>query len=200
MAADQLARVLARLDALNRDDPTTVPTPQGPQPSELRYAERLTAWVLRLAPDASEMLRIAARGQHVRRWTIPRDHYPAGRAGYLKWRETLKRFHADTVADVMRAEGCADKEIARVRELITKQRLGADPETQVLEDALCLIFLESQFGELRRKASEPVFREAVRKTWAKMSPAAQLLARTLPMAPEDRRYLDEVLRRGAAGL
>lgn len=199
MAADRLARVLARLDALNRDDPTTVPTPHGPQPHELQYAERLTAWVARLAPQASDALRIAARGQHVKRWTIPRGSYPAGRAGYLKWRETLKRFHADTVVETMRAEGYAEAETARARELIMKQRLGTDPETQALEDALCLIFLESQFSDLRRKAPEPVFREAVRKTWAKMSPAARKLARALPLPPEDRRYLDDVLRRGAAG-
>ncbi len=188
MTADRLARVLARIDDLNR-----------PQPSELEYAQRLTAWVVRLSPEASDALRIAARGQHVRRWTIPRDQYPAGRAGYLKWRETLKRFHADTVAEAMQAEGYPAEAIARVRELIMKQRLGDDSETQVLEDALCLIFLESQFSDLRRKAPEPVFREAVRKTWAKMSPAARLLALALPMPPEDRRYLDEVLRRGAVG-
>lgn len=193
MAEDRLARALARLDSLNRQDPTTVPTPRGPQPKELAYADALSAWVTRLAPNASEALRIAARGQHVQRWTIPRGTYPAGRAGYLKWRETLKRFHADTVAGAMRAEGYGDAEIMRVRELVLKQRLGADPETQTLEDALCLIFLESQFSELRRKTPEPAMREATRKTWAKMSPAAQLLARTLPMDPEDKAFLDRAL-------
>jgi hypothetical protein len=38
------------------------------------YAQRLTDWVLRLSPDATEELRLAARCQHICRWEIPREN------------------------------------------------------------------------------------------------------------------------------
>ena len=193
MSADRLARVLDRLDQLNREDPNTERVSGAAIPRELLYAQRLTDWVLKLDPRASEALRIAARGQHVRRWTIPRERYPRGRAGYLKWRETLKAYHADTAAAVMRDAGYADEAIARVRLLMGKRKLGEDPDTQTLEDALCLVFLETQFADLRRKTPDETMREVLRKTWKKMSARARSEALRLPLAEEDREFLQDSL-------
>jgi hypothetical protein len=190
MPDPRLTAALDRIDQLNREDPASDLWEGAPQPREWVYSQRLTNWVLRLRPNASDALRIAARGQHIRRWTIPRGQYPRNRAGYLKWRETLKRFHADEVASVMRQAGYADAEIARVRALILKQGLGADPETQALEDALCLIFLETQFHQLRGKTAPATMAQVLRKTWAKMSDQAKAIAHSLPMEPEDRRTLE----------
>src|SRR3712207_3141468 len=95
----RLESVLKAIDDFNRGDP---------QGRELPYAEALTRWVLALDPQASEALRIAARGQHIGRWTIPRSSYPMDRGGYLRWREALKRFHAGKVEELMRAAGYDD--------------------------------------------------------------------------------------------
>jgi len=108
MTPERLDTVLAKIDALNRHDPTTELVDGRPVPRELAYAERLTAWVRRLAPVASEALQLAARGQHVQRWMIPRDRYERNRRGYLRWRETLKTFHAETVARLMREVGYSE--------------------------------------------------------------------------------------------
>jgi hypothetical protein len=189
MEPERLQRVLARLDALNRDDPNQEVVHGVRLPRELAYSERLTDWVLRLNPQASEALRIAARGQHVRRWTIPREEYPRTRAGYLKWRERLKAFHAELVAHAMREEGCADEDIERVRLIITKKQLGRDPDTQTIEDALCLIFLETQFADVQGKVSAEKMADIVRRTWAKMSPRAREEALRLPVSDEQRALL-----------
>lgn len=193
MAPDRLQRVLDRLDALNREDPNTDLVEGLARPRELAYAERLTGWVLRLEPQASEALRIAARGQHVRRWTIPRERYERTRRGYLKWRETLKTLHADTVAGVMQAEGYDEPSIARVRRIILKKDLATDPETQTIEDALCLLFLEMQFHDLRRKTPDATMVQVLRKTWGKMSERARAEALRLPLAPDDRAILERAL-------
>ena len=193
MSAERFARLLKRIDALNQDDPTQELVDGKSLPREYAYSQRLTDWVLRLDPQASEPLRIAARGQHVRRWTIPREQYPRTRAGYLKWRETLKRFHADTITALMREEGYPEETVARVARLIMKKDLGADPDTQTLEDALCLIFLEIQLADLRQKTAEPALLEALRKSWKKMSPRAQALARTLSLGEEERALLERAL-------
>jgi hypothetical protein len=170
---EKFAAAYRRFDQLNGEDPHREPCEGGERPRELVYAERLTRWVLKLAPNASEPLRLAARCQHLRRWMIPRDRYPRTRAGYLEWRSTLKQFHADQAATVLREVGYPESIIARVRELNLKRNLATDPETQVLEDALCLVFLEWQFGALARKTDEAKTVNALRKSWRKMSPAAR---------------------------
>ena len=193
MDPDRLQRVLARIDQLNSEDPNTELVDGVAHPRELVYAQRLTTWVLRLNPNASEVLRIAARGQHVQRWTIPRERYERNRKGYLRWREVLKTFHAQTVTGLMRAEGYPEELIQRVEQLIRKKQLGTDPETQTLEDALCLVFLETQFADLCRKEPEEKMLEILRKTWQKMSPRARDEALRLNFSPEERRLLEEAL-------
>ena len=185
----RLSRLLERIDQLNGADLATELVDGVARPHELLYSERVTAWVLRLRSDASEALRIAARGQHVRRWTIPRARYPMTRQGYLRWRETLKTFHADTVAGLMREAGYADDEIQRVRTIMGKRALPADPDTQTLEDALCLVFLETQFADLRKKTPEEKMRDVLRKTWMKMSAAGRAEALQLPLDEDARRFI-----------
>ena len=190
MSDERLTRLLARLDALNAQDPH----PETPiRPRELTYAAQLTRWVLRLNPQASEPLRIAARGQHVQRWTIPRERYPRTRAGYLKWRETLKAFHADTVGGLMQEAGYEPAMIERVRRLILKKDLH-DPDTQTLEDALCLVFLEAQFAAFRPTVTEEKLREIVKKSWQKMSAQAREEALKLPLGNEEKAWLQQTLK------
>src|SRR5690348_4564838 len=104
----RLDNVLSQIDAYNAKDP---------QGYEKPYSERLSGWIEQLNPAPSEALRIAARGQHIGRWTIPRNTYPMDRGGYLRWREDLKRFHAKTVGEIMAKEGFSESEIEAVRQI-----------------------------------------------------------------------------------
>ena len=197
MDSDRLQRVLARIDQLNSEDPTTELVEGFVRPHELVYSQRLTDWVLRLNPSASEALRIAARGQHVRRWTIPRSQYEMNRRGYLRWRETLKTYHAETVAALTREAGYPEEAVERVRLLILKKHLATDPDTQTLEDALCLVFLETQFKDLKQKTADETMAEVIRKTWKKMSAKGRAEALRLPLAPDERAFLDRALSKAA---
>ena len=190
---ERLATLIARIDCCNREDPNTEFVEGANRPRELVYAERLSAWVLRLDPQASEALRIVARGQHICRWMIPRSRYEMNRQGYMRWRETLKAFHAQKVAELMRGVGNPDDMIERVRVLIGKRQLPHDRDTQTLEDALCLVFLETQFADLRRKTPPDKMAEILRKTWAKMSERGRAAALTLPLSDEDRRFIEQAL-------
>src|SRR6266571_3420018 len=124
----RLENVLLAIDAYNRKDP---------HGREFLYSDKLTQWVLRLNPAPSEALRIAARGQHIGRWTIPRQSYPMDRGGYLRWREELKRFHAKTVGEMMAQEGYSEPEIEAARQIILKKNIQTNPDAQTIEDALC---------------------------------------------------------------
>ena len=189
----RLGQLLAKIDQLNSEDPNSELGDGHQQPRELVYSKRLSGWVLRLNPGASEALRIAARGQHVQRWTIPRHRYEMTRRGYLRWRETLKAFHAETIGHLMRDTGYAEAMIERVGAIMGKRLLPQDADTQALEDALCLVFLETQFADLRNKTPDDKMAEIVRKTWVKMSGRGREEALRLPLSEDERTFLARTL-------
>ena len=185
---------LRRFDEENGRDPNTESINGTLRPRELAYSERLSDWVLKLSPQASEPLQLAARCQHLCRWLIPRQSYPMTRAGYLQWREALKRFHAEKAGEILREVGYPQEIISRVQELNLKKGLSNDPETQVLEDALCLVFLERQFADLAGKTPEEKMIGVLQKTWKKMSAAGRAAAQQLPLDPGEKALLEKALR------
>ena len=198
MASARLRQALDCIDEINRADPHEIQVRGEARPKELTHAAMASAWIERLRPDADDALRIAARGHHVRRWAIPRGEYPLGRRGYLRWRQALQELHADTLEEVMTEAGYDRVVIARAQDLVRKRNLRRDPDVQALEDALCLVFLETQLGEFRTRQPDDRVAEILRKTWDKMSAEARALAVELDLAPADRRFLQRVLRLGDA--
>lgn len=193
-APDRLATALAAIDAANADDPNTVVVDGREVPKELTHSALMTHWVRQLAPDCSDEQLIAARAHHLRRWTIARDAYPRDRAGYLRWRSALRRQHAEDVAAIMRDAGYGDGAVERVQVIVRKQGLGRDPEVQAHEDALCLVFLETQFDELRaRLDDDEKMIDILRKTAAKMSPAGLGAVSSLSLSSSAAALLDRAL-------
>ena len=186
------------MDEANARDPNTEEIAGLARPRELLYAERLTEWLLKLDPAASELLRLAARGQHICRWEIPRNRYPLDRAGYLKWRSELKKFHAEKSAAILRECGYPECSIRRVQELNLKSKFPHDPETQVLEDALCLVFLQYQFGDLAARTASGKMVSALQKTWTKMSAGARVAALALTYTEMEQRLLASALNSGTS--
>jgi Domain of unknown function (DUF4202) len=184
---------LRRFDEENARDPNRERVDDVEHPRELIYAQWLTDWVLRLCPDASEELRLAARCQHLCRWMVPRDSYPMTRAGYLKWREGLKHFHAEKAGAILRELGYPEESIVRVRNLNLKMDFPQDPESRVLEDALCLVFLERQLDELASKTTDEKMVNALQKAWKKMTPAAHAFALKLPFSPRGQALVQQAL-------
>ena len=193
----RFAAALRRFDEENGKDPQRELLDGAEHGREFVYARWLSEWVLKLCPQASEALQLAARSQHICRWTIPRSAYPATRQGYLRWREALKRFHAEKSGEILREVGYPDELVKRVQALNLKWNFPADPESRVLEDALCLLFLERQFGALIPKTAESKLVGILQKTWKKMTPGGRILARELPYSSEERNLLQKAL--GEAG-
>ena len=186
-------RAIEGIDAENARDPNLELCNGTAQPRELLYAQRLTGWLLKLAPDASETLRLAARCQHICRWMIPRDSYPMTKAGYLRWRGDLKNFHARKAGEILAQAGCAEDVIKKVQDLNLKKNFPSDPESRVLEDALCLVFLEFQLAGLAARTDEDKMINAIQKTWKKMTPAARQHALALPFAAKEKQLIDRAL-------
>jgi hypothetical protein len=184
---------LRRFEEENSHDPNLETVNGISHPRELLYAQRLTDWVLRLCPAASEELRLAARGQHICRWEIPRQSYPMTRAGYLQWRAALKKFHAQKTGDLLREAGYPEDVLRRVQDLNLKKHFPDDPEARVLEDALCLVFLEFQFADLAAKTAADKTINALQKSWQKMTEAARVEALKLNYGKREKALLERAL-------
>jgi hypothetical protein len=185
----KFAAAMRRFDEENARDPNS----ENGQPRELLYAQRLTDWVLRLNPNASETVRLAARCQHLCRWKIPRADYPMTRPGYLKWRADLKKFHAQCAGEILAEIGYDGETIRRVQDLNLKKNFPADPDCRLLEDALCLVFLEFQFTDLAAKTDDDKMVNAIKKSWDKMTEAARAEALKLNYGEREKKLIQQAL-------
>lgn len=163
----------AWIDAENEADPNSEIYQEVTYPKELLYSERMYERLMSFKPDASEAVQIAAKAQHICRWKIARESYPMDRVGYLKWREELKKFHAKLTSDILQKAGYETDFIERVAFLIEKKLLKKDEETQLLEDVVCLVFLEYYLEPFVEKHDKEKLQNIILKTWNKMSERGQ---------------------------
>ena len=182
--AERLERAIAAIDAANADDPFTLTVDGETLPKEQTHAEMMTRWVLELEPEASEELRLAARAHHIRRWMIPRSTFPAGRTAYLRWRRALHSVHAELTAAILENCGYPRRTVERVAALVQKADLlqAGDTDAQTLEDALSLVFFDTQLEPLLDDLDDRQLRRALGRTWRKMSPSGQIAARQLTLS------------------
>ena len=182
---------IRRIDDANDADPNTLTVEGVPRPKEAAHAEMMTRWVRALRPEPGELLLLAARAHHIRRWERPRDAFPAGREGYLRWRTALQRFHADALGEIMADVGYAAADVKRAQDLVRKRGLGRDPDAQAMEDALCLVFMETQLADFAGQLDDDDrMVEVLAGTWRKMSPQGRAAAQALALEDRAARLLD----------
>ena len=170
---------IARFDAANAEDPNKEVFQGKEYPKELLYAQRMSEMLERYAPEASEADKLAVRAQHIQRWKTSRSSYPMDRQGYLQWRTGLYKFHAETAGRIMKEVGYDDATIERVKTAVGKKGLKVNPETQLLEDVIDLVFIEhymAAFAAQHPEYDEAKWIEIIRKTWQKMSARAHEFA------------------------
>ena len=184
---------IRKFDAANSDDPNTEIADGKVYPKELLYAQRMTDCLKRVAPEASEALQLAVRCQHIRRWTISRQDFEAGILGYNKWRNSLKKYHAEVAGQILQEVGYEPELIERVQFLVQKRQLKIDPEVQLLEDIICLVFLEYYFLDFARQHEEAKVIDIVQKTWRKMTPQGHQLALQLNLPTEAKELIGKAL-------
>ena len=166
----RLNQIIAAIDAVNARDPTLVEADGKLLPKTLLYGKRMSALLKEFMPNAPEVLLIAARAQHIERWSIARASYPEGRIGYLNWRKDLQLHHAKLCGELMLVAGYGIDDIKKVDSLLRKERLKYDPLTQTLEDVICLVFLQYEAPEFIALHDDDQVRDILTKTTRKMSP------------------------------
>lgn len=183
----------AKIDAENAQDPNSELFQSKSYPKELLYSNRMYKRLLDFHPNASEEVQIAAKAQHICRWKMPRESYPMDRVGYLKWREELKKFHAKTTAGILASVGYSQEFIDRVSFLIEKKLLKKDEETQLLEDVICLVFLEFYLEPFVQKHDTEKLKNIILKTWNKMSEKGHQAALKISYTDENLQLIKDAL-------
>jgi hypothetical protein len=160
------------IDSANSQDPNIEQCEGKNWPKELLYGYRMANMLERYQPNADHVVKLAIRGQHIQRWQSPRSDYPMTREGYHKWRSDLYVFHADKVAALMAQAGFSQGYIERAKQAVAKVGIKVNPDTQLLEDVVGLVFIEHymlEFAAKHPEYSEQKWLDIIRKTWHKMS-------------------------------
>ena len=183
---ERFLKAISLIDKANIQDPNKEVLEGKEYPMEVIYSNRMTSWLDKLDSDASEQLQIAARAQHIERWKIPRAKYPRDREGYRNWRKELMQFHAEKAGDIMLEAGYDEISISRVKSLIKKERFKTDSESQMLEDVVCLVFLENYFSDFSKEHMDDneKINRIIKKTWNKMSDKGRDLAMEIDLPAE----------------
>ncbi|MCV9386504.1 DUF4202 domain-containing protein [Reichenbachiella ulvae] len=168
--------VFEKIDKINAEDPNKEIVDGSEVPKEWIYGRRMTEMLTTYKENPSVELQIAARGQHIKRWHIPRSEYPMDRKGYLKWRTMLKIYHGELLSSLMEEEGFGSDSIAKVVELVNKKKLKTDQESKELEDVVCLVFLKFYFHDFAAQHPDEKVIDIVQKTWGKMTEKGHDLA------------------------
>jgi vacuolar-type H+-ATPase catalytic subunit A/Vma1 len=202
-ATQRYRAVISDIDAANADDPRMVVVHGAARPYEAVYSERMIQRLEAMYPEASELLRIAARGQHIRRFDIARTRFAKGRDGYNKWRRTCREHHVKLLRDIMSRHGYNNEEIEHVAKLVKKEQLKKDKESQALENVVDVVFLEHYFDEFYGKYSDyddAKIIDIIGKTLRKMSPKGHRAALSLDLPERTRKLIAAAVEREAAAL
>ncbi|MCJ1338191.1 hypothetical protein MMC09_003476 [Bachmanniomyces sp. S44760] len=193
MAASHFDKAVKLIDAEHARDPKTINVNGEDVPYELHYAQKMSSYLEKRCPNAPDVLRIAIRAQHFRRWETPRDSYPMTKVGYHAWRTYLKKRQAEQAAEICIDCGYSEKDAGRVASMIRKEDFKKDEETQILEDVACLVFLDDQFEEFEKEHNEDKILTILRKTWGKMSDQGHELALNISMSDRAKSLVSKAL-------
>ncbi len=196
--SQRFSKAIADIDTANAGDPRTIVVSGATRPYEVVYSERMTRRLEAMYPDASELLRIAARGQHLRRFDIPRATFAQGREGYNEWRRTCREHHAGLLRDIMNRNGYSNEEIEQTTKLVKKERLKKDRDSQALENVVDIVFLEHYFDEFSAKYrgyDDAKMVDILGKTLRKMSPKGHQAALSLDLPARTRRLVHAAIER-----
>ncbi len=94
---------------------------------------------------------------------------------------------------ILAEAGYPPVQIERVQALIRRDDLVSDPETAALEDAACLVFIETQLAEMAPRLPRERLVDVIRKTASKMTPAGLAAIAALPIGDAERELLAAAL-------
>jgi hypothetical protein len=192
--SDRFEKAITTFDAYNLNDPHQEEFEGKRVSKELLYAQRMSQRLDDFYPAAPEYLKLAAHCQHIGRWEIPRENYPMDKKGYLQWRNVLKTHHAKLAEQILNSCRYDQETIDKVKFLLLKKELFTNPDTQALEDVVCLVFIEYYLEEFAEKHEPQKVVDILQKTLKKMSPRAIEEAAKIPVSERIKLLIHQALQ------
>jgi len=180
----QLEQAFSQFDVYNYRDPNTEDWNGKSFPKELLYSIRMSDRLEKFAPNSPDHVKLAVRCQHIGRWEIARNTYPMDRKGYLQWRNALKFHHAKLAGQILQTCGYDEATIEKVKFLLLKKELNRNAETQLMEDVICLVFVEYYLQDFAVKHEDDKVIDILKKTLTKMSKHAKEEVANIKLAPK----------------
>jgi len=177
----KLQAVFSAIDDINMQDPNQSIVDGKAQPKELLYGQYMTACLEQYWPESDQLLQIAVRAQHIKRWSLKRTEYEMGKKGYFQWRIAQGKFHAQLTKSLMIEHGFNEDDAETTASILRKEKLKSNLNSQTLEDVACLVFLQYYFDEFSTKHNEDKIIRILQKTWAKMSTKGHEIALSLTL-------------------
>ena len=196
--SDQFEKAITTFDAYNLNDPHQEEYEGKLVSKEMLYAQRMSSRLDDFYPNAPEYLKLAAHCQHIGRWEIPRESYPMDKKGYLQWRSVLKAHHAKLAEHILISCRYDQTTIDKVKSLLLKKDLQTNPDTKVLEDVICLVFIEHYLEEFAEKHEPKKVINILGKTLKKMSPRAIEDAGKIPVSEKIKILIQQALQARSA--
>ena len=154
---DRLETALSAIDAANSDDPNQLWVEGKSEPKELVYARRMTSGSFRLRRASSEDSTAggAAAAYILPRWqihalltAIPQDESATCSGERIYTATTPSRCRPYSPGS---GTGHDTATIESVQRLLRKQGIKTDPDMQMLEDVICLVFLEYELADFAER-------------------------------------------------
>jgi hypothetical protein len=147
-------------------------------PSESLYSHRMLQMLEKVNAEASNILKLAAQCQHLKRWNIPRGEYPYNRRGYHEWRRVVMEYQLKEMEEILSKVGISNEDILLVTDALRNQGDKSNSNAQIITDTACLVFIKWYMEPFATKHQSEKVTDIMKKTMRKMSETGlQLISR-----------------------
>lgn len=186
-------RAVEAFEAIGKQDPRAVEFEGEVLPRQLAESRLLQRFALELNPTPSKALLLSCFCQHLGRFKCLRSEFPQGKEGYKAWRVDAARRSALQACEILTHLGYDGAVTAAVSDIVNKRKRATNPDSQTMEDALCLAFLHLDAPDFAKKHEEAEVIRILQRTWLKMSALGHELALAQKLSPELRALIEKAL-------
>jgi hypothetical protein len=142
MLDQQYKTAIELIDKVHNQDPTSDTIDGVKIKAELLYSNRMLSVLEKVAPDASLELKLAAKCQHISRWSIPRATFSMDKKGYYQWRAAIMEHQLSVTTSVLKQAEINDQRIEIIVDALKNKADKTNLNASIIEDTACLTFIK----------------------------------------------------------
>lgn len=169
MLDQQYKTAIELIDKVHNQDPNTETIDGMEVKAELLYSNRMLSVLEKVAPDASLELKLAAKCQHISRWSIPRATFSMDKKGYYQWRAAIMEHQLSVTTSVLKQAEINDQSIEIIVDALKNKADKSNINASIIEDTACLTFIKWYLVPFAGQFDAAKAKIILQKTAGKMS-------------------------------